>query len=193
MLRHRFAVPSVALIVGAVAISTLLPALSSQMAPEPTENHLLLLGDVGEWEGTLTSFMPEAPEAIIPSTQVVRAIGLWTQTTFECDYMGMPYVGTGCTGYDTAQKKFVGTWIDNMGTHLAVMEGQIDPKTKVITMRWKAPDPMTGDLVQHRSDTVRTKDSYTSTFYMGEGKGTKSMVIAMKRKAMKQEEKSGAQ
>jgi len=124
-------------------------------------------------------------EEPVAAKETVEAIGsLWTQSRFECEFMGMPYVGTGCVGYDTTKKKFVGTWIDNMSTYIALMEGDMDPATGTLVMRWKAPDP-SGTIVAHRSETVSKGDSYTSTFYMGEGEGTKSMVIAMKRTGKK--------
>jgi len=167
---------------GALAVAAVRPALFSQDMPQPGDQHKQLLASVGEWQGTLTTFMPGQPATPAPATQVTEAIGgFWTQSRFTCDFMGMPYLGTGVEGYDESKKKYVGTWVDNMSSYLAIMEGEMDAKGEKLTMRWKAPD-MTGAIVPHRAETTHTKDSYTSTFYAGEGEGTKSMVIEMKRK-----------
>ena len=35
----------------------------------------------------------------------------------------MTFKGTGIEGYDNGKKKFVGTWMDNMGTGIMMSEG----------------------------------------------------------------------
>jgi hypothetical protein len=91
-------------------------------------------------------------------------------------------MGRSCTGYDPTKKKFVGTWISNMDSHLTVMEGDFNAETKTLTMSYQAPDPMSGAIVAHRIETVFEENSYASSFYMGEGAAAaKTMVIAMKR------------
>jgi hypothetical protein len=61
------------------------------------------------------------------------------------------------------------------------MEGEMDATGKKLTMHWIAPD-MTGNMIPHRSETVFSKDSYVSTFFMSADTKEKSMVIDMKRK-----------
>ena len=149
--------------------------------PQPTDKHKELLAGVGEWKGTLQSFMPGMPEDKMPASQTVEAVGgFWTYTKFRCKFMGMEYLGTGHSGYDVAKKKYVGTWADNMSSWLSIMEGQKDPKTGKIVMRWKAPN-MAGKVEQHRSETTQTKDTMRMDFYVGEGAGKKQMTIEMKR------------
>ena len=43
----------------------------------------------------------------------------------------------GTEGYDNAKKKFVGTWVDNMGTGIMTSEGDYDPATKTFTYNSK--------------------------------------------------------
>lgn len=160
------------------------PALLRQEMPQPTEEHRMLLKGVGEWEGVLRSYMPGTPEEPAPATETVEAIGeFWIQTRFECEFMGMPYVGSGCVGYDPVQERFVGTWIDNFSTHLAVMEGRVDPESGLLVMEWEAPMTPGGPMVPHRYEAEHMTKGNRMTFYMGEGDGTKTMVIEMKRKA----------
>lgn len=167
---------------GALTYAAVRPQPSRQdEMPQPTAEHKKLLEAVGEWEGTVTAYMPGMPETPSPAKQTVEAIGgFWIQSHFTSQFMGMDYVGTGVDGYDPNKKKYVSTWCDNMSSFLAIMEGEMDAKGEKLTMHWTAPD-MTGAMAPHRAVTVGGKDTYTSTFYVGEGDGTKSMVIDMKR------------
>ena len=45
----------------------------------------------------------------------------------------MQFKGMGIEGYDNVKKKFVGSWIDNMGTGIMMSEGTYDPATKTFT------------------------------------------------------------
>ena len=45
----------------------------------------------------------------------------------------MQFKGMGIEGYDNAKKKFVSSWIDNMGTGIQFSEGTYDPATKTFT------------------------------------------------------------
>jgi hypothetical protein len=184
MLRRRIATCLFTLAAGSLAIAAVRPALFQEpQAPQPTEQHEFLLQGVGSWEGTIQMFMPGMEGEPTPATETIEAIGsFWTRSKFESTFAGMPFVGSGCTGYDPAKKAFVATWVDNTTTSLTLMEGKLDPKTNTLTMRWQAPDMATGAMTAHRSELVVKKDTYTMTFYMGEGEGMKAMVIDMKRK-----------
>lgn len=182
MSRKHVALVALALSAGTLAFATVRAQDEMPPMPKPGPEHAKLLEGVGEWEGKLTSYMMGG-EAVMEATEKVTALGgFWALSRFECDFMGAPYVGTGCVGYDSKKGKYVGTWIDNMSDYLAVMEGQ--EEGDALVMRWEAPS-MAGDgaLAPHRSETVTDGDSYTSTFYVGEGDGAqKVMVIEMHRK-----------
>lgn len=150
--------------------------------PQPTAEHKELMQGVGSWEGTLTSYIPGQPESTIPAQdEVVGVGGFWTHSRFSCVYMGQPYIGTGLLGYNPATKSYVGTWVDSMSSHLAIMKGEKDAKTNALVMQWHAPNEQ-GVMTHQRSVTERTDDAYTITFYEGEGEERKHMVITMKRK-----------
>jgi hypothetical protein len=176
----RLAIAAVLLASIGTAFAALRPA---QEMPTPTSEHAELLKGVGEWEGTLTMFAPGMPTDGSPCRETVSAIGdFWTVSKFTCELMGMSFTGSGTMGYDTERKLYVGTWIDSMTTRLTTMEGKMDPAKKALVMTYEAPDMMTGALTRHRIETSWSGDSYTSTFFMGEGEGTKHMAIAMQRK-----------
>jgi hypothetical protein len=167
---------------GAIGVAATRSTLFTQEMPMPAEQHKVLLSNVGDWTGTLTAYMPGMPTEPTPATEQIVAIGgFWLRSQFECKFMGEPYVGTGVQGYDTEKNKYIGTWCDSMSSYLAVMEGEMDATGKKLTMHWIAPD-MTGNMIPHRSETVFSKDSYVSTFFMSADTKEKSMVIDMKRK-----------
>lgn len=148
----------------------------------PTDQHKEIVTGAGEWEGTLTMFGANATPQPIPVKESVEAVGpFWIQSKFTCDFMGMPYHGTGCVGYDLATKKYIGTWVDSMSSYFAWMEGTKDASGKLV-LYWMAPDETTGEPVQHRSESMETVDGRVTTFFQGEGAGTKTMVIETKRK-----------
>lgn len=154
--------------------------------PKPAPEHAQIQAGVGEWEGTVTTYLdPSGKPTVESAKETVTSLGgFWVLSQFESKVMGGPYHGSGHFGYDPEKKKHVGTWVDSMSSQIAIMEGEVDPATKALVMRWKGPDP-TGKIVPHRSECVSTGDARTETFYMGEGAGTKTMVIEMKRKAGK--------
>lgn len=158
------------------------PVMATANWTEPTEQHKHIVAGAGEWEGTLTMFGEHATPQPIPAKETVEAVGpFWIQSKFTCDFMGMPYHGTGCVGYDPATNKYVGTWVDSTSSYFSWMEGKKDASGKLV-LHWIAPDEKTGEPVQHRSESIETANGRTMTFYRGEGAGEKTMVIEMKRK-----------
>ena len=169
MLRTRLFASVLLLATGTLAVAAIRP--STQEPVEPTKQHEMLMKSVGEWEGTATLFVPGMPSTPVPATETVAAFGpFWTTTDFKSVLMGVPYNGRGSFGYDPAKGKFLGTWIDSLSPNLSVMEGDFDEASRSITMRWEGPD-MTGTIVPQRSVNVMGEDSYTMTFFMGEGEG----------------------
>jgi len=64
----------------------------------------------------------------------------------ECtgNFGGQPFNGMGITGYDNMMKKYVSSWIDNMGTGIEMSEGSVDAAHKLFTFHSMVNDPMTG-------------------------------------------------
>lgn len=111
------------------------------------ENHKLLAGLAGTWNYTVKFWMnpdPKAPPTESKGVAVRKPI--MDGRFFALDVTGkmkMPgpdgkmkdvtFKGTGMEGYDNVKKKFVGTWMDNMGTGVMMSEGTYDPATKTFT------------------------------------------------------------
>jgi len=145
-------------------------AAAMQM-PRPTEAHKRMLEGVGVWTGVMKASYPGMPPMSSKVTETVEALGAFhTVTDFRAEFMGMPYHGHGLMGFDEAKGEAFGTWTDNMSPHTSFMRGTVEMEgdTTTIEMRYEAPTPM-GELVPHRNVSVHTKDTYSMTFFMGEG------------------------
>ncbi len=153
--------------------------------PEVTDHHKRVQASVGEWEGTITMFMPDTEPQAMPASETVSALGpYWTTSAFTSDMGGMAFQGASTLGYDSDKKQYVGTWIDSTTTYLTVMHGEFDAAKNALVMHWQGPNWMAGGgLVDFRSETVTRGDAYVSTFFMGGADGAKHMEIKMKRKA----------
>ncbi|HET6203205.1 MAG TPA: DUF1579 domain-containing protein [Planctomycetota bacterium] len=153
--------------------------------PKPGPEHMRLAKSVGTWDADVESMM-ESPPSKSKGTETVKALpgGLWVISDFQGDFGGMPFYGHGITGYDTMKGKHVGAWIDNFGTHLAMMEGTFDEKTKTGTFFMEGPDMM-GKMVKHRM-VEKWVDDDNRTFEMfmpgPDGKEGMGMRITYKRR-----------
>ncbi|MBV9656767.1 MAG: DUF1579 domain-containing protein [Verrucomicrobia bacterium] len=112
---------------------------------KPNENHQLLAGLVGNWSFVTKMWMaPGAPPSESQGTAVRKPLmdGRYFLAEFS-GKMEMPgadgkmhpveFKGMSVDGYDNVKKKFVSSWIDNMGTSIVLSEGTYDPATKTIT------------------------------------------------------------
>jgi hypothetical protein len=111
------------------------------------ENHKLLEGLVGSWTGNIKMWMnpdPTAKPQESKGTSVTKSMmeGRFfvTDATGKMQMPGpdgkmkeMTFKGMGTDGYDNVKKKFVGSWVDNMGTGIMFSEGTYDPATKTFT------------------------------------------------------------
>ena len=184
MQRTRLIVAVLSLSLGACSVQRE-RTVSLELIRKPTPEHKLLLEGVGTWEGTITSWgMPGAPPEglTLPARETVEPVGeYFTQTRFTCEFPGMPYLGMGCMGYDPIYERLVGTWFDNTTSYLAGMQGLMDVKNRRSVVYFELPDETTGVLTVHRIETEFGTDTFKSTFFKGDGEGTRTMVIAMKR------------
>src|SRR5215471_7419839 len=121
-------------------------ALMTEMA-KPGENHKLLEHSVGSWTYTVKMWMnpdPSAPPSESTGSAVTRSI--MGGRFFVSDHTGkmqmpgpdgkmtdMDFKGLAVEGYDNAKKKFVSSWVDNMGTGIMMSEGTYDAAAKAFT------------------------------------------------------------
>lgn len=89
-------------------------------------------------------------------------------------------------GYDSAKKKYVGTWVDSMMNHLWIYEGTVDESGTKLTLEAEGPNFMSdGKLARFRdayefktpdhilvSSSMLGEDGKWTTFMTGESKRT---------------------
>ena len=111
------------------------------------ENHKLLSSGDGTWDYIVkmwmdgdTSKKPQESKGTAVRKSIMDGRFVEMDVTGKMQMPGpdgkpkeMTFKGHGMEGYDNVKKKFVGTWIDNMGTSVMMSEGTYDPATKSFT------------------------------------------------------------
>ncbi len=111
------------------------------------ENHKLLSSLDGNWDYSIKFWMNPDPNAkpqeskgtatrksIMGGRYVMMDVSGKMQMPGEDGKMkDMMFKGMGMEGYDNVKKKFVASWIDNMGTGIEFSEGTYDPATRSFT------------------------------------------------------------
>jgi hypothetical protein len=83
--------------------------------------------------------------------------------------MDVEFHGMEIDGFDNVKKKFVSSWVDNMGTGIMLSEGTYDAATKTITYT-SEEEPMPGMKMKVRELVKLTdKDHHTFEFYEDRG------------------------
>jgi len=102
----------------------------------PQEEHKMLKMDEGTWDAQITMLVGKnEQETQYQAKEVNTMIGnLWSIGKLQGNIAGMDYEGFATLGYDTMQKKYVGTWIDSITAVITQMEGSYDEKTKTLTL-----------------------------------------------------------
>ncbi len=121
--------------------------------PTPTDEHRLLLEQVGKWNVQCTYYMdPSQPPMEATAVETIEAVGqFWTVSKFESEFTGTPFVGRATLGYDTHAKQWVGTWIDCMSTVMFSYRGAYSADTKVLDMRGEGFMALYGGVCPFRS------------------------------------------
>src|SRR3989440_3769958 len=81
------------------------------------------------------------------------------------------FKGQGIEGYDNVKKKFVGTWMDNMGTGIMMTEGNYDPATK--TFNYTGEVEAIPGMKQKIREVVKLTDKDHMNFEWYEDRGGK--------------------
>ncbi len=115
-------------------------------AATPGPMHAHLTQGVGTWTGTSTSWMAPGTEGTKSTTKsVVTSVmdGKFVQVDVSGDMLGMgPFHGMGLNGYDNVTKKFISSWIDNMGTTMMTGTGELSPNGKSLTWTYTYSCPI---------------------------------------------------
>jgi Protein of unknown function (DUF1579) len=130
-------------------------------ASQPGPEHKKLEPMVGSWEVTVKAWMdPSKPAMESKGTAEQKLIlgGRYLQQDVKGEFAGQPFTGLGLTGFDKVQGKYVGTWVDSMGTGFSNSVGTVDNTGKVFTFTREEVDPITKEKSKAR-DVVRIIDN----------------------------------
>jgi Protein of unknown function (DUF1579) len=159
-----------------------------QKMATPAEGHKRLEPVVGDFSTKVTMWETpgQAGQTSAGSAKNEWVLGgRFVRETFHGEYMGMPFDGVGFTGYDNYKKKYIGSWVDSMGTAMMTLTGTVDASGKVFTMLSDMDDFMTGKVMKVRAVT-RIVDANQHVFEMygpdPKGKEFKMMEIVYTRK-----------
>jgi hypothetical protein len=165
------------------------PARAQAPGSQLSDEQKLLQKDVGTWDAAVKLWpVPNAKPIESKAVEKNELLpgGLWLVSRFDGDFGGMKFAGIGTVGYDPVEKKYVGTWIDNMTPHLTVIKADYDPATKTMTGIGQGRDAATGkesttkNVTRYLDDNTRVFEMFASD---PDGKEFKLMEITYKRRA----------
>ena len=139
------------------------------MLAEPQKEHEWLQKLVGEWTSEMEMMQPGQPPAKATGTETVRSLGgLWMVAEGQGEMPGGAPATTMMTlGYDPQKKRYVGTWVGSMMTHLWVYDGELDAAKKVLTLNTEGPSMADDgriaqyrDVIEFKSDDHRVLTSH---------------------------------
>jgi len=160
-------------------------------AATPGENHKHLEGLIGKWSYVTKWRMAEEQpwEESTGSAENKWVLdGRFVHQSVKgdpSDKSPYPFEGMGITGYDNGTKKYVNSWVDNMGTGIMNSEGTCDASGKVITYTGKYFDPMSGIEKSARSVArIISADKHVFEMYdkSADGKEFMSLEVTYTRK-----------
>ncbi len=162
------------------------------MKVEVLKEHRWLQKLVGEWATEAECDMgPGQPAGTTRGLERVRSLGdAWVLCEGEGEMPGGGAATMLMTlGYDPQKKRFVGTWIGSMMTHLWVYDGELDAAGRVLTLSATgpkmSPDAKPGDTAKYRDVIeVKSENERTLTSHMqgDDGKWQKIMTATYRRK-----------
>jgi hypothetical protein len=118
-----------------------------EAAAKPGPEHAMLAQTAGRWNCTVKTWTdPSADPETSEGTEEAEMIfgGRYLRNHFKGSMMGKPYEGMGTLGFDNVKKKYVGNWMDSMGTGILSYEGDYNPQSKELVCRGAYADAMTG-------------------------------------------------
>lgn len=136
-------------------------------AATPGEPHRRLAEGVGTWDCRMTSWEePGGAPNVSQGTSINDLVlgGRFLRQTFRGTAMGQPFNGLGYTGFDNVKKRYVSTWMDDMGTAIMVSYGTMGSDGS-LTMTSEVADPVTGKPTKMR-EILRFPDKDHQVFEM---------------------------
>jgi len=154
---------------------------------KPGENHKLLAHSVGNWTYKVKMWMgPDTNAAPMESSGSATVRETMGGRFFVSDHTGkmqmpgadgkmmdMEFKGMAVEGYDNVKKKFVSSWINNMGTGIMNSEGTYDANSKTLT--YHAESEMMPGMKTKIREVIKITDNDHHTFEFFEDRGGKEV------------------
>jgi hypothetical protein len=107
---------------------------------QPGPQHERFKQMVGDWNCAVRTYCdPETGNTLTTPTEskgqakfTLELGGRFLQQRFTGEFQGMKFEGLGLCGSDNGNQKYVGTWVDNMGTGIMHNEGTFDERTQTL-------------------------------------------------------------
>jgi hypothetical protein len=123
----------------------------------------------------------------LQGTENVRIVGAWVIAEHKTTMNDQTVTGILTFGFDGEKKRYVGTWIDSMSSHLLQYECTADPAARTLTLLTEGPDPVTPGKRCKFKEVLEMKSKDTKAFttsVQGEdGKWAVMMTINYHRKS----------
>lgn len=113
------------------------------VAAKPSAEHEWLDQLIGDWTYEAECSMgPDKPSMKTGGKESIRSLGgLWIVGEGEGKQPdGSPALSIITLGYNPDTKRYVGTWIGSMMTHMWIYDGVMDEAKKVLTLNAEGPD-----------------------------------------------------
>ena len=158
------------------------------MRIEPQKEHEWLQKLVGEWtfEGEM-AMGPGKPTEKCAGTESVRSLGdIWILAEGHGETPGCgPATMLMTLGFDPRRRRFVGTFVASMMTHLWLYDGGLDAAEKVLTLNTEGPDMAAEGKLARFKDAIEIKSHdhriLTSHMLGDDGKWRKVMTAHYRR------------
>jgi len=154
----------------------------------PGDMQKMLAKADGAWDTEISYWVdPSQPAQKSMGTCTNKMVlnGLYQESVFKGNMMGMPFEGHGTVGYDNAKKIFVSSWIDNMGSGIMNLQGTWDNASNSLVLKGTTTEPTTGKDTEVR-EVLKIIDNNNHVMEMygagPDGKEMKMMEIKFTRK-----------
>jgi hypothetical protein len=144
--------------------------------PTAQKEHRWLEQFVGQWQTESEAKMgPDQPAMKCTGTMSSRMLGdFWVVSELVGEMPGMTVTCVQTIGYDPGKKKYVGSWVDSVTSHMWKYEGAVDDSGKALTLEAEGPNFMAdGKLTMFRDAyTFKSQDHIITTSSMQSEDGT---------------------
>jgi hypothetical protein len=128
--------------------------------PQPQKEHQWLERFVGEWVSETEAKMgPDQPVMKCEGTQRANMLGgFWMIAEGHAVMMGMPIHSRLTLGFDPAQDKYVGSWIDSSNNYMWTYEGSLSDDGNTLTLNSEGPNFLVPGQTSNYREVLEFKD-----------------------------------